>query len=585
MAKRLILLALCLALILSGCAAEPREKPDTSDESNAIISDAVTPEKEPVTTNFGLAYQAQFGLNPYQCTSLTNRTILSLLYESLFTVTSGFQVEPVLCEYYDVSADLKRYTVHLVPDVQFWDGTRLTSADVAASYKAAINSPVYGERFYAVDSIETPNSSTVVFNTWIPYENLTLLLDVPIVQADTVDASVPRGTGPYRLVQERYTNTLVRNGYWWQDTYDAVVSVPGIDLVPTATPTDVRDDFEYGVTSVVCTDPNSAAYVDYHCDYELWNCSTTIMDYVGFNVYHGLFSLSELREALTYIIDRKAIATELYHGYAEAAVLPASPLSSYYDEALAAQYDYNPEKFINAVRVTRAKTSEAVFLVCNSDPRRVDAAEFIAAEAEKYDIHLMVDAVNERTYLDRLYTGDFDLYLGEARLSPTFDLSPFFDGGSLCYGSIYSNDLTGMCRDAMENSGNYYTLHSSVMANGMLCPVLFKSYAVYATRGVISNMYPAIDNIFHSSNGRTLSDAISSNPEQPVPAELPAEAQNGPGDAEDGESEDADPDAWDEEEEPDYDYDGDDSGDDGYEEDEDADDGWEEDGYDDEEDG
>ena len=570
MAKRLFLLALCLALILSGCAAQKQEKNESPGDSNDIISDAVTPEKEPVTTNIGLAYQAQFGLNPYQCTSLTNRTILSLLYESLFTVTSGFQVEPVLCEDYDVSSDLKRYTVHLVPDAQFWDGTRLTSADVAASYRAAMNSPVYGERFYALDEIQTPNSSTVVFNTWIPYENLTLLLDVPIVQADTVESPVPRGTGPYRLVQERYTTTLVRNGYWWQDPYDAVVSVPGIDLVPTATPTDVRDDFEYGVTSVVCTDPNSAAYVDYHCDYELWNCSTTIMDYVGFNVYHGLFSLPELRAAMTYIIDRKSIATELYHGYAEAAVLPASPLSSFYDETLAAQYDYNPEKFINAVRITRAKTSEAVFLVCNSDPRRVDAAEFIAAEAEKYDIHLTVDAVNERTYLDRLYTGDFDLYLGEARLSPTFDLSPFFDGGSLCYGSIFSNDLTGMCRDAMENSGNYYNLHSSVMANGMLCPVLFKSYAVYATRGVISNMYPAIDNIFHSSNGRTLSDAISSTPEQAEPSDVPAEDPadpDGTASEETGDAGQEDEEGWTgEESEEEYEYDEDDSEEESYDE-------------------
>ena len=523
MAKRLILLALCLALALSGCAKEKPAKTDLSSESNDIISDAVTQKKDSIVTNFGLAYQSQFGLNPYQCVSLTNRTIMSLLYESLFTVTSGFEVEPVLCEYYDVSADLKQYTVHLVPEVQFWDGTRLTAADVAASYRAAMNSPVYGQRFYALADIETPDNSTVVFRTAIPYENLTLLLDVPIVQAGTVESATPRGTGPYRLVQERYTNTLVRNGFWWQDTYDAAVSVPGIDLVPTASPTDVRDDFEYGVTSVVCTDPNSAAYVDYHCDYELWNCSTTIMDYVGFNVTSGLFCLTDLRVALTNIIDRKAIATELCHGYAEAAVLPASPLSSFYDETLAAQYDYQPEKFIEAVRTTKAKTSEATFLVCSSDPRRVDAAEFIAAEAEKYDIHLMVDAVNERTYLNRLYAGDFDLYLGEARLSPTFDLTPFFNGGALCYGSIYSNDLTGMCRDAMENSGNYYNLHSSIMAYGMLCPVLFKSYAVYATRGVISNMYPAIDNVFHSSNGRTLSDAIIAAPEEQAPEgeELP----------------------------------------------------------------
>lgn len=519
MVKRLLALALCLALVLCGCGQAKPAK--TESESNDIISDALPPEKNTSSANFGLAYQSQFGLNPYQCTSLTNRTILSLLYESLFTVTSGFEVEPVLCEYYDVSSDLQQYTVHLVPGVQFWDGTELTSADVAASYRAAMNSPVYGQRFYAMTNIETPDDNTVVFQTLFPYENLTLLLDVPIVQADTVQSPAPRGTGPYRLIQERYTSTLVHNSFWWQDPYDAVVSVNGIDLVPTATPTDVRDDFEYGVTGVVCTDPNSAAYVDYHCDYELWNCSTTIMDYIGFNVRTGLFSLTELRVALTNIIDRRAIATELYHGYAEAAVLPASPLSSYYDANLAAQYDYDPDKFTAAVQAARAGGSEAVFLVCNADPRRVAAAEFIAAEAEKYGIKLVVDAVNERTYLNRLYSGDFALYLGEARLSPTFDLSPFFDGGALCYGSIMSNDLTGLCRRALENSGNYYNLHSSVMAYGMLCPVLFKSYAVYATRGTISNMYPAIDNIFHSSNGRPLSDAIIAAPEEEPETENP----------------------------------------------------------------
>ena len=536
MAKRLVLLIVCLALILSGCAAEKPQKAEPASESNDIISDAVTPETASSVRNFGLAYQSQFGLNPYQCTSLNNRTIMSLLYESLFTVTSGFEVEPVLCEYYDVSSDLMTYTVHLVPGVQFWDGTRLTSADVAASYEAAKDSPVYGQRFYALAAVETPDNSTVVFRTAFPYENLTLLLDIPIVQAETVESYTPRGTGPYRLVQERYTNTLVRNSYWWQDAYNAVVTASSIDLVRTDSPTDVRDDFEYGITSVVCTDPNSAAYVDYHCDYELWNCSTTIMDYVGFNVRSGLFCLTDLRVAVTNIIDRKAIATELYHGYAEPAVLPVPPQSSFYDEALAAKYDYDPDKFVEAVRKTKAKTSEAVFLVSDSDPRRVEAAEFIAAEAEKYDIHLTVDVVSERVYLNRLYGGDFDLYLGETRLSPTFDLSPFFNGGTLCYGSIYSNDLTGMCRDAMENSGNYYTLHSSIMTYGMLCPVLFKSYAVYATRGAITNMYPAIDNVFHSSNGRTLSDAIIAVPEED--GETDADAPN-PGEAPDGEEPEA----------------------------------------------
>lgn len=506
--KRILAMLLCLCLLLTGCSGAAKKEEEERNNAGDIISDALTPEPEDDVATFGLAYQSEFGLNPYDCTSLSNRTILSLLYESLFTVTSTFEVEPVLCDYYDVSDNLQNYTIHLLPNVKFSDGTLLTARDVKASYNAAINSDVYGSRFYALHSIEILDDSTMVFHTTQPYENFTLLLDVPIVQADTAHDDAPLGTGPFRLVAERHTSTLVRNSYWWRDPYDAAVTVRSIHLVPTTTPTDVRDDFEYGITGVVCTDPNSAAYVDYHCDYELWNCSTTIMEYVGFNARSGLFCLSDLRIAFTHILDREAIATELYRGYGEAAVLPASPLSPFYDTELAKKYDYDPDQFVSAVALTKAKSSKATFLVCNSDPRRVEAAEYIAAEAAKYGIELVVDAVNEKTYKNRLYNGDFEIFLGEARLSPTFDLTPFFNGGALCYGHIDSSDLTQMSKAALENSGNFYNLHEAIMSNGLICPVLFKSYAVYASRGTISNMYPAVDNVFHTSNGRTLSDAI-----------------------------------------------------------------------------
>ena len=80
-----------------------------------------------------------------------------------------------------------------------------------------------------------------------------------------------------------------------------------------------------------------------------------------------------------------------------------------------------------------------------------------------------------------------------------------------------------LCKDALENSGNYYSLYESVMENGSLCPVLFKSYAVYATRGIITNMIPAVDNVFHTSHGRPITDAILVQEE--TPTETPDEAE------------------------------------------------------------
>ena len=103
------------------------------------------------------------------------------------------------------------------------------------------------------------------------------------------------------------------------------------------------------------------------------------------------------------------------------------------------------------------------------------------------------------------------MFIGEARLSATFDLTEFFRPyGSLCYGGIQSSGMERLCRDALENSGNCYDLYKSVMENAYFCPLLFKSYAVMANRGVISNLQPAVDNVFHLAGGRSLADATVS---------------------------------------------------------------------------
>ena len=333
-------MALCLILtsLLTAC----RNSSDIWNDTSSLPTP--TPEKVLSDQFTMVLHDAESSYDPTMEVGEEMQGLMSLSIESLFSLDDQQRPVPSLCSEYSSSEEGMVWTFRIRQDILFHDGTPLDAHKVAACLDELRDSASWNWIFRYFASYEATADDELTIRAQEGSNGYALLyaMTFPVyLRGDHI-----YGTGPYRLVQERYTNTLVRNGYWWQDAYDAVVSVPGIDLVPTASPTDVRDDFEYGVTSVVCTDPNSAAYVDYHCDYELWNCSTTIMDYIGFNVYHGLFSITELRVALTNIIDRKSIATELYHGYAEAAVLPASPLSSFYDETLAAQYDYDPEKFI-----------------------------------------------------------------------------------------------------------------------------------------------------------------------------------------------------------------------------------------------
>ena len=66
-----------------------------------------------------------------------------------------------------------------------------------------------------------------------------------------------------------------------------------------------------------------------------------------------------------------------------------------------------------------------------------------------------------------------------------------------------------VAREALANSGNYYNLHEMVMEDAQLIPILFRSYAVYATRGLVTDLSPARDNLFFYTLGRTLADTRS----------------------------------------------------------------------------
>jgi peptide/nickel transport system substrate-binding protein len=120
-------------------------------------------------------------------------------------------------------------------------------------------------------------------------------------------------------------------------------------------------------------------------------------------------------------------------------------------------------------------------------------------------LKVKLEEVDGKTYRNKLKKGEYDLYLGQTKLSPNMDLSAFFASkGSLSFGGIANASMLTACWDALANSGNYYTLHQKVMEDGCLVPILFRSYAVYSQRGVFDSLAPTRDNIFFYTIGKTM---------------------------------------------------------------------------------
>ena len=351
--------------------------------------------------------------------------------------------------------------------------------------------------------------STVQITLSKANENLPLLLDVPIMKADEVNEPTPLGTGPYILGGTEENRFLSRRSNWWCKSDDLLITAQRIPLTGADSTATIRDAFEFSDVGVVCTDPGSDRYVEYRCDYELWDCESGIFLYLGVNTKSSVFKKQGIRQALSKGIDRDLLVDEYYRGFAVAAELPASPNSPYYTETLAQQYAYDALSFQSVMSGVKGKT---IRLVVNSgDSLRVKVAQEIGRMLATSGVIVDVAKLTPSQYEYALEEGEYDLYLGQTKLSPNMDLSQFFSAnGYLNYGGMDDIAVYNLCLQALENQGNYYTLHQTVMDQGYLCPVLFRSYAVYAARGLLTDLEPARDNLFCYTIGRTLTDAYRS---------------------------------------------------------------------------
>lgn len=511
----LLLIAALLCGLLSGCAGGDEPYVPTGKAlymEGQDLEDYLAEEEEP--QEFSLAYCPDRSMNPLIGYNHNNRVLFSLIYQGLFGVDNNNNVTPILCASYQVSPDSKTWTIYIEPTACFSDGTALTIEDVLATYKAAQANGYYKGRFTHVNNITASAEGGITFSLNTAYENLPLLLDIPIVKKGETEASFPLGTGPYVFTEGPEGYSLQRNVNWWTKK-EIPVRAASIPLVEAYSDAEIRDAFEFGDVGLVCANPLASSYAEYRSDYELWDVDNGIFLYLGLNMNYSDFFEDDdtLRKALTYAIDRAAINEKFYRGQALVATTAVSPESPYYSASLASQYGYDSMKFLDAIsgwhppKDDEGDEQKLRILVNADDSARLRAARYIADALTELGVPagtLEYGNSGKTTYEKVLLAGNYDMYLGQTRLSPNNDLSPFFGWGLMATGGLTDQSIMDMCKEALANSGNYYNLQQKVAEESGIIPVLFGRYAVYAERGLFEGLSPSRDNAFYYTLGKTM---------------------------------------------------------------------------------
>ena len=505
MMRRISLLfcALALTLALSGCWASDEvndEKDFWEDPSADHTQEEIDTSATPITS-FALPYLQNATFDPITCPDGMQQTVGALLYEGLFTLDESFTPQNVLCSRYEHNDGYTSYTFYLRESVCFSDGSTLTANDVLAAYRRAQTSERYSARFASVASMRVSNGALVITlsqgNSAFP-----ALLDIPIVRSGSENNTVPLGTGPYLFVTDSDGACLKRSADWWQDTR---LPFKRIEL------REVKDDdtasylFSSREVHLLAADLTGGAG-------DLRSANTTITDYaaanmiyLGFNTQRTLLADADLRAAIAGAIDRETIATGYLAGHAEAARFPLSPRAKLYPEELAATLA-SPElsSALEAAGVTADRPRSLTILVSESDSFKVSIADYLSRALTTDGLTVTVRALPWSDYLTALQSGNFDLYLGEVRLTADWNIASLVGaGGTLNYGRYADEQCDTLLAAflANETAQTASALCRYLGQNAPIAPIAFKTASVLTPEGLIDGATPTVSSPFYGIEG------------------------------------------------------------------------------------
>jgi peptide/nickel transport system substrate-binding protein len=179
--------------------------------------------------------------------------------------------------------------------------------------------------------------------------------------------------------------------------------------------------------------------------------------YLGFQSSRFPLNDAQLRTALAACVDRAALLGEAFGGYARGTETPFPPewgrvsqkeFARPFDAAAAKKQlealGYN-ELNRDGVRMKRYGRALRFTLLVNKDSSyKMKAAQALKRQLAAFQITIELNALPFADYQRAVKNWNFDLYLGELRLTPDLDLSPLLlSGGAVTQGvSVWGKTST-----------------------------------------------------------------------------------------------------------------------------------------------
>ena len=365
-------------------------------------------------------------LDPSVDTAVNDFRILMNMYDGLVRYKDGtLQPEPALAKSWDISKDGLTYTFHLRSGVKFHDGTPFNAEAVKFTFDRMLdkNNPYHDTGpfplaffFSSIDTVSTPDDTTVVFKLKEPYAPFLSNLAYPaglIVSPAAVKkwgkdfGRHPSGTGAFKFKQWDSNSKVVveRNDDYWdgKPPLEAVVYRPITDAN-----TRVAEMLSGGLDVMVEVPPDSMAQFKDNKSFKVYEQAGPHVWFLILNTKDGPFKSKLIRQAANYAINKKAIVDDILQGTAQVAAGPTPPAFAWaYDDKLQ-PYPYDPAKAKALLKEAGYDGQQVTFYVTEGGSGMLDPVAMgtaIQADLEAVGMKVKIETYEWNTFLGKVNPG------------------------------------------------------------------------------------------------------------------------------------------------------------------------------------
>ena len=359
------------------------------------------------------------GLDPHKQTAFASIRLLELVYEPLVRTDAELNVVPAIAASWEFSEDGKTLTFNLDPNAKFSNGDKVMPADVKASFERILDeatSAAARSNFLSIESIDTPDDETVVFNLSqpdVPLLTAMSSINAAIVPVSAIDAGTlgteTLGSGPFVLEnwEPNSSETLTANENW----AGGELSIDGLDISVLPDETAILASLRTGqVDFALINDPLVATLVPSNPGLTLDREPVLSYHVLQLNAEEGAMKELKVRQAISCAIDRQDVLDAALLGEGKVTgplTMPAFATDP--SELFCYTQDLDKAKALMEEAGYADGFSAKVMAATGEPPTAASEAQVIQSQLAEIGIKLDIEMMEMNVYIDRWLKGDFDM--------------------------------------------------------------------------------------------------------------------------------------------------------------------------------